>query len=462
MQPLEQLTGLNKETKRRALQILREQQRRANDFIRSVYRPLPTPAQFHATKARYAMILGGNRSGKTEANCADLCMRLLDCHPHHDTRRENRYWFATLDWGYLGAVIWGEKLKRMLPERYIQDIAWHNKAREIPEIIWMTNGKRLDLKSYEAGKSKFQAASLDGIYLDEQIPHQGEEIWRECRMRVIDRSGFIRWSFTPVIYQEWLKTLVDTPPREYFIAYANLNDNRKSRGGYIDDYEIDLLIGEWPESVRVTRIEGRFAGFEGMVFKEWQPAVHVVNPRLIPRDWTHGIAIDFGYNNPFCALLYAIDPDGRFWFLAEHFKSHTLLKDHAEVLKAWMRDYPVRHIWADHDAQDRAELEACGIPTKPAKKDVLPGIERVSAALRVKGNGQPGLLVFRETDVNPGMGCPSLIREFASYRWAEKREGLNAKEEPLKLDDHAVDACRYAVYSHGKKTDFIRQSGGLV
>jgi phage terminase large subunit-like protein len=463
LQPQLDLYQLSLEEKRRVLALERERSLRQKDWIRSTYRALPTLLRFHQAQEKIALILGGNRSGKTEGNVGDLVMCALDCHPYQETRHEKRYWYGTLDWSYLGAVFYKEKLKKMLPERFIEHIAWHNKAREIPEIIKLTNGKEITCKSYDAGPAKFQAASVDRVYLDEQIPHNGEEIFRECRMRTIDTGGKIRWSFTPVIPdQAWLKSIVECPPPEHFVDYANLNDNRKSRGGYVDDKEIDLLIAEWPESVRQTRIEGKFAGFEGLVFPGFNPSIHLEWVRLLPLQWTWGISIDFGYNNPFCALLYAIDHDGEIWFAKEHYLSHTLLKEHAEVLKLWLAEYPVRHIWCDHDAQDRAEIESyIGRPTSAAVKDVRMGIEAVGSALEVKLNGRSGLHVFRVDPANPGFGCPNLIAQFGSYRWAEKHGDKNAPDEPLKLNDHAIDAARYAVKSELKKSNFQRETGGL-
>jgi hypothetical protein len=35
--------------------------------------------------------------------------------------------------------------------------------------------------------------------------------------------------------------------------------------------------------------------------------------------------------------------------------------------------------------------------------------------------------------------------EFGGYVWEPAKEGRAAKEEPVKLDDHGLDALRYAV-----------------
>ena len=441
--------------RRRLLQLLREKKTRQLDALRK-YKILPAPAQFHKTEKPYAILLGGNRSGKTEALCADVAMTARDMHPHFDTKHIKNLWVGSTTWQSVGEVLWKEKLKHYIPASLIKNIIWHNKQRGIPLYLELHNEKVIEFKSYEQGREAFQARSIPYIALDEQA---SEGIWQECQMRVLDCDGVIRQALTPIIYQEYLKKIVDAPPPEYWIGYANLNDNRRSRGGFVPDHGIDSLIQSWPESVRKTRIEGRFAAFAGVVFQEWNPEEHLVLPRDLPKSWEWYISIDFGYNNPFCALLVAKDPDGCYWFVDEHFQSHTLMQDHAKVLQKWKDKYPIKDIFADHAAQDRAELDALGIHTKAQKKNVVRSIEAMSGALRIMGNNKSRVKIFRDMANDP-RGCPNLIREIPAYRWAEKKEEFNAKEEVIKLDDHAVDAAKALIFSLEYK--FIRQSGSMV
>jgi phage terminase large subunit len=51
--------------------------------------------------------------------------------------------------------------------------------------------------------------------------------------------------------------------------------------------------------------------------------------------------------------------------------------------------------------------------------------------------------------------CTNLIREFSSYRWNETKEGRNDKEEPVKENDHAMDALRYMVMELDNKKVFV-------
>ena len=45
----------------------------------------------------------------------------------------------------------------------------------------------------------------------------------------------------------------------------------------------------------------------------------------------------------------------------------------------------------------------------------------------------------------------NLIKEIKFYKWKEDKDG-NVLEEPVKFNDHAVDAMRYAIYNFVKGT----------
>jgi len=62
----------------------------------------------------------------------------------------------------------------------------------------------------------------------------------------------------------------------------------------------------------------------------------------------------------------------------------------------------------------------------------------VQTTLKVQGDGRPRLFIFE--------ACKHTIQEMTGYRWAEGTETRDAKDEPLKVNDHACDALRYAIF----------------
>jgi PBSX family phage terminase large subunit len=207
-----------------------------------------------------------------------------------------------------------------------------------------------------------------------------------------------------------------------------IEDNPYLLPEYVENLKKSTPTGMWYDRA----IKGLWVAAEGAIYESFNSSVHVIDPFPIPDSWERIGAIDLGFDNPFCHLWGAVDGDKRLYIYAEHYEAKKLLSYHANIIRA---GGPISRIVRDHDAQEGAELAAHGIRTTPANKDVLQGIQRVAERLTVQGDGKPRLFIFK--------ACKNLIREFPRYRWKVGK----AKEEPIKEDDHAMDALRYMVMS---------------
>ncbi|UCE38602.1 MAG: hypothetical protein JSW00_05065, partial [Thermoplasmata archaeon] len=399
----------------------------------------PVPKEFHRSQAKNRWLCGGNRSSKSESNIGfDLCSFALGVHPYRRTPKNATIWATANSWPLVGKLLWNEKIKSYLPASQIYDINWHNKNAEIPSELRLVNGNKIEFKAGEQGRKAFEGRAIDAYYQDEQIKSDSEGIWQEVQARLMDKNGFSAHSMTPIIPQAWLEERIEGLPDTDDVFYADLNDNRKSRGGYVDDKEIDLMISQWPIEVQETRIKGYFAAFAGAVYKTFSRKTHVIEPFEIPKDWPRYRAIDWGFNNPFVCLWLARDPDRRWYVYAEHYQARETLAHHAERIKQISGNEKYRTTWADWDAQDRFEFEKLGIPTIPAKKDIHLGIEAVQTALKVQDDGKPRLFIFKN--------CTHTIKEMTGLKWSEGTESKDAKDKPLEVNDHTCDCVRYAIY----------------
>jgi len=414
------------------------------------YKPLPAPSRFHRSQAKNRWIFGGNRSGKSEACIGyDLCSFALGIHPFRITPENATIWAGANSWPLVGKLLWSEKIKDYLPMSQISfPISWHNRQDEIPREIRLVNGNRIEFKAYEQGRKAFEGRAIDAYYGDEQCKSDSEGIWTEIQARLMDKNGFSAQSMTPIIPQIWLEERVEDLPASDEIFYADLNDNRKSCGGYIDDTEIDLMISQWPIEIQETRIKGHFASFLGAVYKTFNRRIHVIEPFKIPPDWPRYRVIDWGFNNPFCCLWMARDKDSRWYVYAEHYAPQQTLAYHAKQIKQISGKDRYRLTWADHEAQERHEFKQLGIRTMAAKKDVHLGIEAVQAALKVQGDGRPRVQIFNT--------CRNTIKEMGGYKWAEGTETKEARDEPLELNDHTCDCIRYGIYGVEHKGYFSK------
>ena len=77
------------------------------------------------------------------------------------------------------------------------------------------------------------------------------------------------------------------------------------------------------------------------------------------------------------------------------------------------------------------EMYRAGYNVKPAEKDVWAGIQKVKS--------MP--LYITENSIN-------LLHELKNYKWKTDKDGvIKPTEEPVKLNDHLLDALRYAVFT---------------
>lgn len=177
--------------------------------------------------------------------------------------------------------------------------------------------------------------------------------------------------------------------------------------------------------------DGKWVGFEGLVYDQWDRAVHV-RERHGPWVRVFG-AIDEGYTNPAVLLSVGEDPDGRLHIFREFYETHILPSVMVEEAKRRVERDRIGQMTADPSAAGLvADLVSAGLDvTTELDNAVFDGIRRVQDRLQVRPDGLPRLTV------DPS--CERTICEFESYMW---RPG---KDAPVKQMDHAMDATRYLV-----------------
>lgn len=212
--------------------------------------------------------------------------------------------------------------------------------------------------------------------------------------------------------------------------------------------KLDNLVG-----VRFLRLrKGLWVAAEGMVYEDWDPAIHLVDRFPIPQSWERIWAVDFGYKHPFVLQCWARDHDGRLFRYREIFMTNRLVEDHARQILSivapdgkWIEPKPT-NIICDHDAEDRATLEKhLGLGTIPAHKTKSDGIQAVQARFRVAEDGKPRITFLRDSLVERDQLLVDAKKptcteeEIPGYVWNPE------KDEPVKRDDDGCDTTRYAV-----------------
>jgi phage terminase large subunit len=181
---------------------------------------------------------------------------------------------------------------------------------------------------------------------------------------------------------------------------------------------------------------GEFVGFEGLVYEEFDRGVHVNSDT----HWFSRViaGVDEGYSNPAVVLVVGLDNDGRAHVVDEFYQRRRLQGDVVSEAKRLRDLYHVETFYADPSAAGLiADMRMGGLMVQAADNEVYPGIQAVKARLATQGDGRTRLTV--------SPSCANTIAEFESYCWRESRLGV--KDEPEKVNDHAMDALRYALAS---------------
>lgn len=404
--------------------------------------------EFHRSQANGRQFLGGNRSGKTVAGINEDIMWARGQHPFiKDMPPFTIGRIVTVDYKNGMHKIILPQLKQWLPPSSLVNGSWEDSWDGNLYTLTLQNGSEIEIMSHEQPLEKFAGVPRHWIHFDEEPPF---DIFKECKARLADYNG--RWwmTMTPVegmtwTYEEiWEKrhtNLIDVVQvHQDENPYLNAEGRKNLQEGY-DQIEQEI------------RAEGKYVAISGLVFKTFDPEIHVI-PSIIPPSsgWTHYRSLDHGFNNPTAVYCHAVNSkDGTVITYREHYRREWVIQQHAEFLKdeeAKLRDEHGILFFlsiADPAITQRSAVTGLSVQIEygqhginwalGAKRDVNAGLDKMNNYLRL------GKWFITED-------CPNLIKEMRKYKRAQYatsklREKNNPKEEPQKKDDHAIDSTRY-------------------
>lgn len=224
---------------------------------------------------------------------------------------------------------------------------------------------------------------------------------------------------------------------------AKVSDNPSMDPDYV------FNLAQLPEIERRQYLDGDWDVFEGQFFTEFDRAVHVVSPFAVPEEWTRICGIDYGFGKPFCCLWVAIDWDANAWVYRELYGAGltateqarrmaavSLIGDDGKEERHYGR-YADPSIWTrqGHGISIAVMYRDAGFGCKKAMNARRDGWSRVRDYLRGDGTpaGGSSLRIFDD--------CTNLIRTIPEMIF----DRTDPEDLDTKLEDHAVDALRYAL-----------------
>jgi len=251
-------------------------------------------------------------------------------------------------------------------------------------------------------------------------------------------------------WQEVLRpTLTDTKGKALFIStpkgfnhfYDLFNLEREDtdyKSFHFTSFENPHLPKEELYKAKEEMTEDRFAQeyladfrkTEGLVYKEFQRERHVTTD--FPEAFAKTIvAVDFGYTNPAAVIPIRIDGDNHYWITDEWYKSKQTTEQIGQVA---LSARPIE-CYPDPAEPDRIQiLIGMGLNCREVSKDIVAGVDRVRE-------------LFKQNRIHIHPDCKNLIWELETYRYPDKKPDKNEEEKPVKENDHALDALRYALYT---------------
>ena len=182
---------------------------------------------------------------------------------------------------------------------------------------------------------------------------------------------------------------------------------------------------------------GQFTRPAGLIYADFDPAVHLCEPFPIPSEWPRYVGIDFGAVHTATVWL-AVDVEREVVYVyRESLQGGLTTAEHCRrCLELARADGAARVHWfggAPSEVQERRDWTAAGVPVRqPPVGDVEAGIDRVVALLRERR------LFFFRTLAGLRDELGSYSREVDAR--GEPTEGIRDKEQY-----HRLDALRYAV-----------------
>ena len=260
--------------------------------------PPPTPSnptggrpkqhEYMAAHDRIVLEAAGNRFGKTTANVAwaiiqhtpdellhDRLKGFKRARPHayHDVPVAGRY-IAPSEKSLENIVL--PELQRWLPPEILLGGRWDKAYSDKHKVVKFRDGGRLELYTSEQEAKVMVGTALDYLIIDEPTT---EAIWKECWMRLTDKSGTARFGLTPVNMKGggigWLyrniykKGLVGEPYEGTTLVPRVLRGTMHDNPDLSDEQKAEALAIYDPDE-REARETGEFVAFGGLIFPRFK------------------------------------------------------------------------------------------------------------------------------------------------------------------------------------------------
>ncbi len=331
-----------------------------------------------------------------------------------------------------------------------RDIAWEQLKHELKPVITNLNEGRLELKIRTKDNKEshvvlrgwesietLRGQQFDFIVIDEVAMMKNFWTnWQEViRPTLTDTKGEALFISTPKGFNHFydLYNMQDTDS-DYKSFHFTTYDNP-----YIPVEEIDKARQELSSERFAQEYLADFKKTEGLVYKEFDRTRHLFTEIPIGTGITERIAgADLGFTNPCAIPDIWIDNTDTWWVKEEFYQTGRTDAQVAEYLAAQNYDM----VYPDPEAPAAiSEMRKRGVNVRDVikgKDSIKHGIDAVRE--RLKAN-----------KLRIHTSCKNTIMEFETYCYPDKKDMHNEEENPIKENDHMMDALRYPIFMRARR-----------
>lgn len=293
---------------------------------------------------------------------------------------------------------------------------WNDANFSYTEFVYtFPNGSYIELFGLE-DEGKARGPSRDILFINE-ANLISKLLFDQLAIRT---TGQILLDLNPADFDCWCYEIADKPEnkRIHSTYLDNLENLSPQQVSYIEAYRD---ADPWMWDVFGLGLRGKSTE---TIYTHWKLC------RELPMKGEVFYGQDFGFAVP-AALVRCELYEGAIYCEELIYKSHLTNPDLMERYAA-IGMTKTGEIFCDcAEPKTIEEISRYGYNVKEAEKDVWAGIQKVKS--------MP--LYITENSVN-------LLREIKNYKWKVDKDGVVLpQEEPVKMNDHALDALRYAVFT---------------
>lgn len=365
------LSNLTPEEKRELLAVLQAKHQKERENRLALYKPYPKQIEFHAAGAdhRERLFSAGNQLGKTVSGAAELAMHATGVYPKDWPGRRYPYAIRSMA-GSESAELTKKGIQRLLlgsPEEreqwgtgYLPKAAIRSTSLRpgVPDavasiVVRHSCGEDsvIQLQSYDQGRTKWQADTLDYVWFDEEPPL---DLYTEGLTRTNATQGIVALTFTPLLgMSAVVRRFMQERPAGTHITQMTIADAL-----HYTPEQRESIIAAYPEHEREARANGVPMLGEGAVFPVTESGIKV-NAFAIPAHWPKIIGIDFGWDHPTAAVWMAWDRDTDTLYVYDvYVQKKKSVPENAMVIRAKGDWYPVAwpHDGLQHDKGSGEQL----------------------------------------------------------------------------------------------------------